>query len=329
MGEALARNTHMKLLVVTQTIDLDDPVLGFFHRWVEELAKRLEHIEVICLLLGRHALPANVRVHSLGKETNHQQGGMIYHTIRQLRYAARFGWFMWSERSRYDSVFVHMNPEYIVLAGWLWRLLDKSVGLWYTHGTVSLRLRIAVFFSNVVFTASEGSMRVVTAKKRVMGHGIDLAQFPLAPPPVGEPKLITIGRASRVKRLGLLQTAAATAGQKLTVIESIPHAEIPAILASTHLFLHASATGSLDKAPLEALATGVPVITTNRELAKAPGATFAEPTAEAFAEAIRGVVEKRVWVDTARREAAREWVERNHDLTHLIPAILTSYENLA
>src|SRR3989344_4507081 len=87
--------------------------------------------------------------------------------------------------------------------------------------------------------------------------------------------------------------------------------------------------GSSDKAPLEALATGVPVITTNRELAKAPGATFAEPTAKAFAEAIRGAVEKRVWADTARREAARGRVERNHDPTHLIPAILTSYENLA
>ena len=27
-----------KLLIVTQAIDLDDPILGFFHHWVEMLA---------------------------------------------------------------------------------------------------------------------------------------------------------------------------------------------------------------------------------------------------------------------------------------------------
>ena len=44
----------MKLLVVTQAMDEQDPVLGFFVRWVEELAKRAERIEVICLKEGKH-----------------------------------------------------------------------------------------------------------------------------------------------------------------------------------------------------------------------------------------------------------------------------------
>lgn len=42
----------MRLLILTQAVDLDDPVLGFFHRWIVEFAKRFDTIEVICLKAG-------------------------------------------------------------------------------------------------------------------------------------------------------------------------------------------------------------------------------------------------------------------------------------
>jgi len=59
----------MKLLIVTQTIDSNDPVLGFFVRWVEEFSKQCEEVTVICLQKGEYELPKNVRVFSLGKES--------------------------------------------------------------------------------------------------------------------------------------------------------------------------------------------------------------------------------------------------------------------
>lgn len=58
----------MKLLIVTQVIDTEHPILGFFHRWCSEFAKNCEHVHIICLQAGKHSLPANVTVHSLGKE---------------------------------------------------------------------------------------------------------------------------------------------------------------------------------------------------------------------------------------------------------------------
>ena len=58
----------MRLLVFTQKLDSGDPVLGFFHTWLKELASRLESIEVICLEMGVFNLPKNVTVYSLGKE---------------------------------------------------------------------------------------------------------------------------------------------------------------------------------------------------------------------------------------------------------------------
>src|SRR3989338_7009374 len=57
-----------RLLVVAQALDTENPALGFFPRWGAALAARYEHIEVICLPLGKFALPKNVRVHSLCKE---------------------------------------------------------------------------------------------------------------------------------------------------------------------------------------------------------------------------------------------------------------------
>ena len=58
----------MKLLIVTQKVDKNDPILGFFHRWIEEFARHVEFVTVICLGVGEYSLPVNVKVLSLGKE---------------------------------------------------------------------------------------------------------------------------------------------------------------------------------------------------------------------------------------------------------------------
>ena len=58
---------NMRLLILTQKVDINDDILGFFHRWIEEFAKRCEKVIVICLQEGRHDLPSNVKVLSLGK----------------------------------------------------------------------------------------------------------------------------------------------------------------------------------------------------------------------------------------------------------------------
>ena len=107
----------MKLLITTQAVDLDDPVLGFFHRWIEELSKRFDTISVICLKEGRHSLPANVSVYSLGKE-----GG-----VSRIAYVLNFYRYIWKLRNDYDAVFVHMNQEYVLLGWKFWWLLGKRV----------------------------------------------------------------------------------------------------------------------------------------------------------------------------------------------------------
>src|SRR5262249_21960920 len=147
----------------TQAVDLDDPVLSFFHAWIEEFAKNAEHVHVICLKEGRHTLPKNVSVHSLGKENGRSR----------TKYLFRLYKYVIGLRREYDLVFVHMNPEYLVAVGWLWRLMRKVVGLWYIHPRSSWCLRKGMKFAHVIFSASQQSFPHVTRKLMPVGLGVD------------------------------------------------------------------------------------------------------------------------------------------------------------
>ena len=158
----------MKLLIITQKVNEDDPILGFFCRWIEEFARHFELVTVICLEEGRHELPSNVRVLSLGKTALSKN---------KVAFICRFYGYIWRERKNYDAVFVHMNPIYVVLGGWFWKLSGKKVALWYTHKAVDLKLRVAERFVDVIFTAAEESFTLKTAKRLVVGHGIDVDKY--------------------------------------------------------------------------------------------------------------------------------------------------------
>src|SRR3989344_5512494 len=139
-----------RLLIVTQAVDKDDPVLGFFIQWIIELAIHFESIHVICLKEGLHTLPPHVHVHSLGKETGRSR----------IKYLMRFFNYIYRLRKQYDSVLVHMNPEYVVLGGLFWRQWKKTIVLWFVHRRVSLRLLIAYYLADIVCTAAYQSISI-------------------------------------------------------------------------------------------------------------------------------------------------------------------------
>lgn len=296
----------MKLLICTQTVDNQDSHLGFFVRWIEEFAKHCEEVTVICLREGRHSLPPNVRVYALGF------GGRFSRAFRFMRYIIAL-------RKEYTTVFVHMNPEYIVLAGWLWRLWNKRITLWYTHKSVNLKLRIAVFFANIIFTASKESFRLRTKKLHVMGHGIDTDFFsPDASIARGD-WLLSVGRLMKSKRHDLAIRIATQENKELHIAgeglerknlemltsELSARVQFLGALTQSQLrdeyrrasyLIHTSETGSLDKVVLEALACGLSVQTN----------------------------------DTALKElenASPEYIREHHSLQRLIHALLDLMRN--
>lgn len=345
----------MKLLIVTQAVDTSDPVLGFFVRWIEEFAKRIERIEVICLREGSHDLPGNVRVHSLGKEKNPPR------FLRRLAYAIRFKRLAWNLRRDYDAVFVHMNPEYVAIAGALWRLSGKRVVLWYTHRQTTLVLRIATLFTNAVATAAKESFRLSSRKTRVLGHGIDPAFFASVNRTARRDsvRLLSVARTTPIKRLEIILGAFARLYERghrttLTLVgaPSVPAdyayeekmrvlahelrieplvawkgavapAQLSQIYAEHDFLLNAAPTGGIDKAVLEAMATGCVPVVANRAFAD-----YFEPygkllIAEASADAFADTLERLLGRDLEDvRRALRESAERRASLPRIIAMLV-------
>lgn len=346
-----AREIKMKLLICTQKVDKDDPILGFFHRWIEEFAKHCEHIVVIANGVGEYNLPKNVEIYSLGKEKNSSRVIKIFRFVR----------FSYRLRKEYDAVFVHMIPEFVIAGGVIWRFFKKQVSLWYVHGTVSLRLQAAVFLAHKVFTTSPESCRVKSRKVQSMGHGIDI---PKVFPPKKESKVlsvISIGRISPAKQVeklleafrllkerGVPFTAQLIGGpatkndiayanlieikaKKLGVDYKgpLPHEEAMSMLQSADIFVSASITGSVDKAVLEAAARRVVPIFSSKAFDTALGVpglwVSSEGTGAPFADRIQELSNNPNELQTLA-EQVHTVVLRKHNLTQLIPKIVTSYQ---
>ena len=280
----------MRLLICTQAVDSTDSNLGFFHRWIEEFAQHCESVTVVCLRKGEYRLPNNVRILSLGKESG---------TSRIAR-IIKFYSYIFQNRREYDAVFVHMNAEYVVLGGWLWHRWGKRVGLWYAHKSVTRILRLAMRFVDVVLTVAGDSFKIENDKVRAVGHGIDTELFkPDMRESSIETRFITTGRLAESKHIiemlevldvlherGELFTFtivgepgtpeeekyAARLRQeigkrpyhaKVLMRGGLLHDNLPKVLNLQDIFLNFATTGNMDKAGLEALAVGLPVLTTN------------------------------------------------------------------
>lgn len=316
----------MRLLICTQAVDINDPILGFFVRWIEEFAKHCEKVTVICLRRGQYTLPDNIEVIELG-------------TMSRFLRVVHLWNVCLSHRHEYDQVFIHMNPEYIVAAGFIWRIMHKRVALWYTHKSVNLKLRIAVFFAHTVLTASAESFRLRTGKLCVMGHGIDTDFFSPDPSVPRGATVLSAGRLSPTKRHDLVIRAAehfpndvhiAGDGPEMQNLRNLAESlslaprmrflgpqtqkELRKEYRRAGVFVHTSETGSLDKVVLEALSCGLPVITTSTVLKQLP-VTVVSPTPDAIAKAV-------VSMRDANPQSLATYVREHHSLQHLIPAIL-------
>ena len=155
----------MRLLIITQKVDARDQLLGFFIDWIKKFSEKFERVTVLCLEKGEFSLPKNVEVISLGKD-----GG--YPKIGQL-----FTFYFLLFTLKYDAVFVHMNPIWVILGGMSWRLMNKKIFFWYTSGGVTTKLKLAEKWADVIFTASKESFRLPSKKVIVTGHGIDTRLF--------------------------------------------------------------------------------------------------------------------------------------------------------
>jgi glycosyltransferase involved in cell wall biosynthesis len=342
----------MRILITTQILDRTDPGLGFFHRWVEVFASECESVHVVCLKKGEYDLPHNVTVTSLGKEVGAGRSKRL----------VRFFQTIWSTRHDYDAVFVHMNPEYIVAGGLLWRLMGKRIGLWYAHRTVDFKLRVAALFTHIAFTGSIESFRIDTPKRIVVGQGVDTSMFvpQRESHHIQDPTLVVVGRISPIKNLELaIDTIEVVRHTKPTArlrivgtigkeedrpyLESLMHrvrerglgdavvfvggrdaSGVLEELRCADVFLHTSKTNSADKTAVEAMAVGLYQVTSSPVYQKdLPRSCVQESTPEAYAAEVLRYVALPNDERTRIATVMREAAIREHSLDRLVRLIVS------
>jgi glycosyltransferase involved in cell wall biosynthesis len=264
----------MRLAIVCQSEDPEDPLLGSFADWARELAGRVEALTV--------------------------------HTPNS--WAVRGPWRRARELSRrlasdpVDAIFAHMCPEYAIACAPFARRNRIPIILWYAHGATSLRLRVAAALTHTVVTSSPEGFRL-RRPCMVIGQGINTDRFHPGRDRAGTipNRLLSVGRLSPVKRYEDVLAAVARlvhvegmhdleldiAGgparpgdgryveslrqrsralgieDRVRWLGPVPHTAMPDVYARCAVFISASDTGSLDRAALEAMACGKPVVTTN------------------------------------------------------------------
>ena len=282
----------MKVLMVTQKVDTEDDLLWVYHNWIRSFAKKIEKLNVICLFLGKFNLPENVSVFSLGKESGRSK----------IKYLINFFYYIFRLRRDYDIVFVHMNKEYILLAGLLWRLMGKKIVFWYAHYHNDWQLKIAAFLSDKILTSVRSAFPFATKKLISVGQGIDVDFFKQNKEGYRIKKdlcLLSLGRISPRKDIGTLIRAGALLKKEninflLEIVGAPPlgqeryladlkkaveknglnervrflgradQSQVLIYYNECDIFINLSETGFFDKTVLEAMACERPVLVCNK-----------------------------------------------------------------
>ena len=283
-------------------MDTKDTTLGFFVRWVEVFSSRFQKINVVCLKKGDAHIPDNVALYSLGKENLASEPRGMSRIIQRLVYAYKGLHLVLSLRNDYDTVFVHMNQEYILLYSWLWRLMGKKVFLWRNHYAGSFFTDVAVTLSHGVFCTSRYSYTARFQKAKIMPVGSDTNYLADMPDVQRVPRSILIsGRVSSSKRSHLIIEALGVLARegvhytadfygkssseegtyregllrrinelglsdRIKIHDAVPSTETKYLYASHEFVVNASPSGMLDKTMFSAMGRLCILVACNKDL---------------------------------------------------------------
>lgn len=355
----------MNLLMVTRRVDVDDDRVGYTHRLINCLAKRVAGLGVICLERGRVELPPEVRLFSMGKEKGYGRLREFMNYQRALAVLA----------PKADVIFGHMNPIYTILAAPWAKLFRRKLVMWYAHGHVSRQLKLAHLFVDKVVTPTPESFRLPSRKLQVIGHAIDTRLFHPAPeqqPTNGTINLLSVSRLSPVKDIECILQALYTLihqhnisklhlrivggpgtpkqveyvemlrgmandlglDDKVSFVGAVGYQETVRFYQSAHLFLSMSRTGSLDKSNLEAMACGcLPLSCNQAQAAWMNREGFGllntpEGDAQALAQNMCRLLEMEPAKRQVMQEKVRRMVVKEHDVEDFVERLCRVFENV-
>jgi glycosyltransferase involved in cell wall biosynthesis len=354
----------VRLLLFNLRTDVDDTALGFTTAWINAIAPRWERVDVVTLHAGRLDVAANVVVHSAGRERGYGRARLLARFYRLV--------FEVVLRHRPDVCFAHMTPLFASLFWPVRKVLGVPLLLWYAHGSVTRELKIAERLADRCVTSTPAGFRLPSDKLAVLGQGVDVDRFtpPGAVGPDYEQTVLVLGRVTASKHVDEAVRALALArrgrpGLRLRVVGgpvtqadelyareiaalvgalgladavelagAVPFRRVAEQYATGGVFLNLGSTGSLDKAILEAMASGCIPISRNdafAQLAAEHGLAdlVIGPGEEEIAAALSRVLSLQPAERAELRRRLRAIVARDHSLERLAGEIQRELEALA
>lgn len=283
----------MNLILFNLAVDRKHVTLAFCLKWIEKLSTQFDHIDVVTMYQGEYALPKNVTVWSLGKEKNYPEWlrAIRFYMVVIRIYMAR----------RPHVAFCHMIPIFAVLFWPVAKLTRTKSVMWYAHGACPKTLKLAHKLVDVVVSSTKEGFRLASNKLNIIGQGVDLELFPFSERSFNEPlSVVTVGRIAPSKNIDKVIKAlniwskqtrhtytltvvgeGTTSSEKeysnyirklASEVDSGNHVlftgrllpeQIKDHLSTSQLFISMGATGSLDKAIVESMASGCIVMSSN------------------------------------------------------------------
>ena len=290
----LAQNAELimkKLAIFNLETNSDSPVLAVGVDWILELSKYFSTTEVASTYVGETKYLGNIRVFELG-------GGSTGKRLRALTRLIRFSIPIILSKDDY-TIFHHMSPRTAVFPGAIFRLMGIPQGLWYSHASKPLSLKVAVHTVNRIFTSAQQTMPISSPKNTFVGHGIPIKRFTeLYQEFTQKNCVLFVGRINPVKRLDFLVSEVSRLEQRipivcigpefngeyaqhlrtlahqkkvdLTIKPSVYYQEVPQIM-SCYKYFYSGTKGSVDKVALEASLSGCLILTTEEITLKLSG----------------------------------------------------------
>ncbi|MBI2121757.1 MAG: glycosyltransferase family 4 protein [Candidatus Sungbacteria bacterium] len=346
----------MRLLIVTQKVDKNDENLGPFYYWFEEFKKHCSSVTVIAAVRGGSSPPAGVEVFTFGKDEGRgrmmriwkfweifsyhyaRSDAVFFHQIPEFVLAASP--FILSLRRPSGLWYAHKSVTTRL------KFAERMVDYIFTSSAEGFRLpsKKVLYVGQAIRTDFFAPLANFIGSNR---QGL---------------RLITVGRIAPVKNYEAIIGACAMLKEKwprpwsLSIVggpmlardkeylESLkkmvegkglvsyvsfygprPYAELPEILREHDMFLNTSGTGSLDKAILDAMSSGLTVITSNEAYRNIlpPQYFLEEPNPALLAERIRTLGD-----ENRPNLALREIVVRNHNLSQTIARIVSALSSM-
>lgn len=357
----------LRLLMTTQVIDSDHPILGFSTTWARKIAERVDKLHIVCLSSEKYNLPNNVSVHSLGKEKG----------ASKLRKFLSFQKYVGPLllRKEVDGVFVQQTEINAILAAPYAKIRNIPLVLFKAHSkSLKTSLRLANLLIDAAITSAPGAYPIDTHKKIVVGQGIDIEKFKLRQrvhAGQGTRRIIAIGRYAPIKGYEVLVETCnilRLRGERrcsFTIYGAdnyrgyreyreklnqmirlyklddvfelkgpVPYSDIANIYDQAFLIVQPTDTDSLDKVVLEAMASERLALTSISSYRSVLGEhaeklVFNSSSAEDLADKIAWALSLSYTEYESMGQALRSIVVQGHSADHLADQIVDLFTNLA